>query len=423
MQFQQLLRVAALAATLSATGAHAGPPAGPHGAEPAVQDAEIDRLLGRWGAWLPRFEQVNLVANTAASGAAIVDPLLRNAWGIAIRPAGFGGHFWVTANGQRQSLEYIGDVGGTPLFQDALKTVDTAGTPTGVVFNGGPQFVITQPHAAGAITAPAKFLFANDSGEISAWTERRRSDGGFDWPAGSATVVDAKAQGAAFFGIGIAPGGDRLYAADFGARPALRVYDGSFRELPGFANPFQRGAQLQPGEYAPFNVQSVGRPGAESVFVLYAKTQVDPEDARAFLAGEEDAGPGKGRLAEFAPDGRLLAVWNGRGLLNAPWGIALAPDDFGLFGGCLLVGNFGDGTIVAFHPRRRVAIDYLRDARGEAVRIDGLWGLQFGNGASLGEANQLYFAAGPNDEEDGLFGKLVASHASLRHRGGMSVCR
>lgn len=90
---------------------------------------------------------------------------------------------------------------------------------------------------------------------------------------------------------------------------------------------------------------------------------------------------------------------------------------------CLLVGNFGDGTIVAFHPRRKVALDYVRDEHGKRVVIDGLWGLQFGNGASLGEANHLYFAAGPNKEVDGLFGKLEPNPTTLPYIGGFSLCR
>lgn len=152
-------------------------------------------------------------------------------WGIAIRPAGLGGRFWVTANTTKQSIEYVGDVGGVPLFQDELKVVGTIGTPTGVVFNGGSQFVVTQPHAAAPITNAARFLFANDSGEITAWTERPRAGGGFDRPDGSVTVVDGGKAGAAFFGIGISSTDDRLYAADFGAAPQLRVYDGTFKEL------------------------------------------------------------------------------------------------------------------------------------------------------------------------------------------------
>jgi uncharacterized protein (TIGR03118 family) len=335
---------------------------------------------------------------------------LQNPWGIAIRPAGLGGHFWLGANKTAKSIQYVGDVGDTPLFQDDLKIVHTLGAPTGVVFNAGTQFVITQPHENGAITNAAKFLFANISGTITAWTERPREEGGFDRPGDSVTVVDGSARHSAFVGVAVSPVGDLMYAADFGAEPALRVYNGAFVEVAEFANPFQRHAQKKPGEFEAFNVQTVG----ESVFVTYGKhVQPDPSTAP----------PAAGRLAEFDADGRLIDVWRGRGYLNYPWGVALAPKDFGLYGGCLLVGNFGDGTIVAFHPRRKVALDYVRDEHGRRVVIDGLWGLQFGNGASRGEANHLYFAAGPNREADGLFGKLQANPNTLRHGGGISLCR
>jgi uncharacterized protein (TIGR03118 family) len=116
-----------------------------------------------------------------------------------------------------------------------------------------------------------------------------------------------------------------------------------------------------------------------------------------------------GRLAEFDASGALLHTWDDRGLLNAPWGVAFAPDDFGAYSDKLLVGNFGDGTIVAFDPTTHKAIDYLRDEQGNVVSIDGLWGLQFGNGASLGRADALYFAAGPRGETEGLFGRLEAA--------------
>lgn len=111
-----------------------------------------------------------------------------------------------------------------------------------------------------------------------------------------------------------------------------------------------------------------------------------------------------------------MAIWRDRGLLNAPWGLAFAPEDFGAYGGMLLVGNFGDGTIIAFDPTTRTAVDYLRDPAGKPIVIDGLWGLQFGNGASLGAADALYFAAGPEEEKQGLFGRLVAASQPLTPR-------
>ncbi|MGH8613550.1 MAG: TIGR03118 family protein [Gammaproteobacteria bacterium] len=356
--------------------------------------------------WFPGVKQTNLVANKPEFGAQILEPDLKNAWGIAIRPAGLGGHFWVAAERTGKSIEYVGDVGDTPLFQDDLRIVDTLGAPTGVVFNPGTQFVITQPHEDGAITNAAKFLFANASGTITAWTERPRADGGFDRPGDSVIVVDGTARFSAFLGVAVSPAADLMYAADFGAEPAVRVYDGAFVELEAFANPFN--AQNKPDGFEAFNVQTIG----ESVFAMYGR-HVPPDAVQ----------PAQGRLAEFDADGRLIAKWRGRGYLNFPWGVALAPKDFGFYGGCLLVGNFGDGTIVAFHPRHKVALDYVRDEHWKRVVIDGLWGLQFGNGASLGEANHMYFAAGPNKETDGLFGKLEPNPNTLRALRGISLCR
>jgi uncharacterized protein (TIGR03118 family) len=365
----------------------------------------------------PGVIHTNLVANKPEFGAQILEPNLRDAWGIAIRPAGFGGHFWIPAHRTGQSIQYVGDVNGTPLFQDDLKVVDTGAPPTGVAFNAGQRFVITQPHPNGPITNAAKFLFANANGTITGWTERQDQDG-FDRPGDSVIVVDGTARRSAFMGVAISPAGDRMYATDFGAEPRLRVYDGAFAEMAPFPNPFLRRGKGSGPEFAAFNVQVIGQPGRESVFVTYG---------RHIVPGPDTVLPTEGRLAEFDTGGRLIAVWRGRGLLNYPWGMVLAPKDFGRYSGCLLVGNFGDGKLVAFHPRKKVALDYVRDDYGREVKIDGLWGLQFGNGASLGEANHLYFAAGPNKGTDGLFGKLVPSPAWYTsvawHNARASLCR
>lgn len=364
------------------------------------------------------YTQTNLVASTTAYGAAIVDPSLVNAWGIAIRPAGLGGHFWVESNGGGTTNQYIGDVGGTTLYSDDLRLVTvpgpstgqmvSTGTPTGVVFNPGGEFTITQ----GSITEPAKFLFVTDTGTISAWTERKNPDGSFDRPAFAKLMVDQSSADARYFGIAMGPGGNRIHVANFGDNAGIQSFDSGFSEAsnPGaFANPFSASANVRPGDYAPFNIQTLAGPDGPSLFVPYAKTQEDSSRPGHVLGGEELSGPGLGRLAQFDASGALMQVWDDRGLLNAPWGVAFAPDDFGLYGGKLLVGNFGDGTIVAFDPSTHRAIDYLRDDQGNIISIDGLWGLQFGNGASLGRADALYFAAGPNGETEGLFGRLQAA--------------
>ncbi|MDN5836388.1 MAG: TIGR03118 family protein [Nitrosospira sp.] len=382
----------------------------------------LSAFLAIWATSAPAYAlgytQTNLVASTEAYGAPIVDPTLINAWGIAIRPAGLGGHFWVESNGAGTTNQYVGDVVGTPLFTDNLRLVTvpghqtgqavSPGTPTGVVFNPGEQFTITQ----GSLTEPAKFIFVTDTGSISAWTERKNPDGSFDRPAFAKLMVDQSSADAHYFGIGMIPGDDRIHVANFGPNAGIQSFDSTFAEVsaPGaFANPFSASATVQPGEYAPFNIQALTGPNGTSLFVPYAKTQEDPANPGHILGGEEVSGTGFGRLAQFDASGALLHTWDDRGLLNAPWGVAFAPDDFGIYSNKLLVGNFGDGTIVAFDPATHTAIDYLRDTQGDIIAIDGLWGLQFGNGASLGRADALYFAAGPLDETEGLFGRLEVS--------------
>lgn len=362
-----------------------------------------------WRGWYPGLAQTNLVANKPEFGAQLLEPDMKNPWGIAIRPAGFGGHFWVGASGTGKSLQYVGDVGGKALFQDELKVVETGGPVTGVSFNPGTGFIINQTHANGPITAPAKFFFANASGTISAWTERARPGGGFDHPADSVTVVNGTQRASSFLGVTVSPSANRMLVADFGADAQLRVYDGAFAEQAPLSNPFRPEGKKVPGGFEAFNVQTVD----QSVFAMYGR-QVPPNP--------DTPPPAEGRLVEFDGQGQVLARWHGRGYLNYPWGVAKAPKDFGVYGGCLLVGNFGDGSIVAFHPRLKVALDYVRDTHGKRVVIDGLWGLQFGNGASLGEADHMYFAAGPNKEKDGLFGKLQANPKTPAILKGLSLC-
>jgi uncharacterized protein (TIGR03118 family) len=359
------------------------------------------------------YRQKNLVANSVAYAPLIVEPGLVNAWGIAIRPAGAGGHFWVTASGV--SYEYVGDVNGQPLFVDDLAEVALpsssagAGAANGVVFNGGGSFMITQAHVNRPITAAAKFLFVSDNGVLSAWTERKRPDGGFDRPLDAVTILDDSAAGSAFFGLAILPGDNALLVCDFGADPRLRYINALLQEEPlgtRFANPFLGAGGFEVGDPVPFNAFTVSIAGTPSVFVMYAYTSEDPANPGQLLPAEEDPGPGRGKLVQYTAAGDLVAIWDDRGKLNAPWGVVAAPAGFGSFSNQLLVGNFGDGTIVGFDTTTRRATEYMRDERGNRVAIPGLWGLLFGNGESLGDADALYFAAGPADEADGLFGSL-----------------
>ncbi|MBL0319473.1 MAG: TIGR03118 family protein [Alphaproteobacteria bacterium] len=383
------------------------------------------------GAPSNRYVQVNLVANKRIYGPQLtVEPNMMNAWGIAIRPKGSGGHFWVTA--KDVSYQYVGDVSVSndiDLQKLSITDVPYVKLPVGgddafatsVVFSGSTDnFVITQEiDGVEPVTAPAKFLFASDGGIISGWTERKKDDATFDRSKVAKTVIDQSKEGAQFFGLAFNAAYDRLYAANFGKNPKIEVFDGHFKPLDiAFDTPFDENenGKVDPGEYAPFNIQSLTTPdGDHHIFVTYAKTKLcTPAGIKEgackkgeIFAGEEDTSkPGQGRVVEFNEDGKMLTLWKDAGHLSAPWGMAFAPANFGALSGKLLVANFGSGDIAAFDPQTHHFVDVVRDAQGKPVKIDGIWGLLFGNGVSLGDANALYFTSGPSDEKNGVFGSL-----------------
>jgi uncharacterized protein (TIGR03118 family) len=378
-----------------------------------------------------RYQNAVLIANKASYNPTVaIEADFVSGWGLAKRPKGAGGHIWVSA--KNTSYQYVGDVtasANASLHKLEIRDVPYVQLPvggednasTGVVFNDSREnFIITQQVAGQTpVTAPAKFLFSSDGGIISAWTERKNPDGTWLRADHAEPVIDGSSQGAQFFGITLNADYSRLYAANFGTNPDLRVYDGKFQQLPiTFDMPFDtnRNGRVDPGEYTPFNVQALTTPsGQNHIFVAYAKSQACPTEevakgtceAGALFAGEEDTSRrGYGKLAEFTEDGRLVAVWNdGRNLL-APWGMTFAPANFGRLSGTLLVGNFGNGKIAAFNPTTRRFVDFVRDGTGAPLVIDKVWALMFGNGESLGDNNALYYAAAPNDEADGVFGSI-----------------
>src|SRR6185369_7354885 len=126
-------------------------------------------------------------------------------------------------------------------------------------------------------------------------------------------------------------------------------------------------------------------------------------------AGELDElhGPGRGFVAVFSADGVLQKRLRWGAWFNAPWGVALAPSDFGRFSNSILVGQFGSGRIAAFDPDSGDFRGYVRGEHGRPLMIDGLWALSFGNGATAGPKNTLFFTAGIDDEAHGLFGTLT----------------
>ena len=304
------------------------------------------------------------------------DANLVNSWGLAAGPAT---PWWVADNGTGVSTLYTG--AGAKLGL----TVAVGDNPTGVVFNS-----TTGLDLKGGDKGPALFLFDSEAGLISAWN---RSLG-----TTAEVEIDATAQGAIFKGLAIAQTADgpRLYATDFHNR-VVDVFNGNWQPI---TRPLQFFDPMISREYGPFGIEAIGN----RIYVTYARTQPG--------SGDEAHGAGFGYVDAFdATTGLLVARVATRGPLNAPWGLAQAPAGFGSRGGDLLVGNFGDGRINAYKPGpgglSYVPQGSLRGADGEPLSIDGLWALEFGNGAAAGPTGSLFFTAGPNDENDGLFGTIT----------------
>jgi uncharacterized protein (TIGR03118 family) len=306
------------------------------------------------------------------------DSNLVNPWGIVAGPTT---PWWVANNETDTSTLYNGAGQRFPLPPASPLVVSVAGSPTGIVFNGGTGFQLP----SGSGTAAARFIFATQSGTILGW------NGG---PAAQ-LGADRSSVDASYFGLAIA--GDKLYAADFHNR-RVDVFDSSFDLVPSpgaFVDP------RLPDDYSPFGIQNVGG----HIFVAYAKQDAAGED--------EVVGRGLGAVDEYDADGVLLARVAKFAKLNAPWGIAMAPaSGFGPLSGTLIVGNFGDGRLNGFRksPSGQWShVDQLRSTNGLAVEIEGLWGIGFGNGGNAGPTTSLFFAAGIDDEEHGVFGAITAA--------------
>jgi uncharacterized protein (TIGR03118 family) len=313
-----------------------------------------------------------LVSNNGVPGTT-TDTNLVNAWGLTATATS---PWWVADNGNGKSTLYNGAGGIVPLV------VTVGDAPTGLVANSSTtSFLLSNGNAA-------RFIFDGESGTISGW------NGG---PSAQQVVPST---GAVYKGLAIAqtPAGPRLYAADFHNR-RVDVFDGNWQPVHSLLQFFD---PTIPHNYGPFGIQTIG----SLVYVSYAKTQAGSDD--------EVAGRGNGFVDAFdAATGILRSKVAIRGTLNAPWGLALAPTGFGRFGGDLLVGNFGDGHITAYRPFAGGFIylpaGQLRTSQGNLVEIDGLWALEFGNGATAGPTSSLYFTAGPDDEANGLFGSITAA--------------
>jgi uncharacterized protein (TIGR03118 family) len=320
------------------------------------------------------YSVTNLVSDQAGV-AQVTDPNLQNPWGLAAGPTT---PIWVADNHTDTSTVYRGDVKGSPVEGPLLVVPVDGGAPTGIVFNSTGGFMV--PSAG----APATFIFASEADDITAWSNAD--------PGAHAVVLGSNA-GADYKGLAIAESGGApfLYAASFGHN-AVEVYDTSFT-MQHWAGAFVD--PNLPRHYAPFGIDTIGN----EIYVSYALHV--PGD------GDDTSGPHHGFIDVFGTDGRLHRRLVSRGALDSPWGMTIAPRNFGQFAGALLVGNFGDGRIHAYNRFTGRFLGGLRDADGNPIRIEGLWALEFGNGV-FGNRNTLLFSAGPNEETHGLFGSITA---------------
>ena len=311
----------------------------------------------------------NLVSSTAAVPADRVDPNIKNAWGLVSSPTS---PWWPANNGTGTStiIPATGAVNNT--------VVQVAGGPTGIVSNG----------TAGAFPiagGQSNFIFNTMSGAVSGWR------------SGTVSEVHVPAHDAFYMGLALAvtPTGPQLYSADF-EHNKIDVVNAQWQPVDTtgkFVDP------TLPAGYGAYGIQTVGN----RIIVTYA--QQNPAGPR------EIPGAGKGYVSAFDFAGNFLARVASGGVLNAPWGVAKADPNFGAYGGDLLIGNFGDGRINAFHENADgtwTPSGTLKGLNGQPLSIGGLWALQFGAGAANnGQRNHLYFTAGPLGETAGLFGRII----------------
>ncbi len=335
-------------------------------------------------AWGQHYNRVDLTTNLQSlAPMAQVDGHLVNAWGLTFSSTS---PLWIADNGSGVSTLYDGN--GKP--QSLVVTIPgptqgTTSAPTGTVFN----FTTTAFAVGGTAQTPGKpalFLFVTEDGTISGWNPNVN--------ATNAVIAKNRAGKAVYKGCAIAQtsNGPRFYATNF-QDGTVEVYDGNFNPVS-----LRPTAFTIPGidqRFVPFNIQNVGG----NLVVTFAFRQPGSTD--------EQHAPGLGWVAVFDADGNLLQKLQHGSFLNAPWGVTVSPSHFGAFSRRLLIGNFGDGTIHAFNLFTGAFEGTLQGTNNQPLTIDGLWSLQFGNDAHSASALSLFFTAGPNDEKNGLFGKLT----------------
>jgi uncharacterized protein (TIGR03118 family) len=290
------------------------------------------------------------------------DPLLKNAWGMAYSP---GQAFWVSDEASGYSTLYDGK-GNVQSLQVVIPpaTGTGQGTPTGMVYNGSTEFKIH--------TWTSVFLFATLDGTISGWSSF----------SPNAALIGVTHAGAVYTGLAITSkvSGNFLYAAD-SANNKVDVYDGNFNLVKSFTD------TTIPTGFAPFGIQDI----SGQVYVTYAST----------------SGGSGGFIDIFKEDGTFVKRFAHGSPLNQPWGLAVAPSNFGTLSSTLLVSNnTKTGTINGFNLTTGAFVGTIKNSGGTNITINGLWGIKFGGGSTLnGQKNQLFYTAGPSDT-DGFFGVI-----------------
>jgi len=340
------------------------------------------------------YTELDLISDGFATNAVQTDPNVVNAWGIVAGPK----TLWINDNETGLMTGY-NPMGKPikPIVNIPSPTGATGGNPTGLVQNNTGSFKIS----VGNKSVPATFLIATEDGLIVAWNNQLGTNSVVVVNNSSSNTVPVPGGNtsthAVYKGLAIVTdesGVPHLYAANFSGG-VIDEFDGNFNYVKSFTDP------NVPDSFAPFNVRNLrGR-----LFVTFAKQGLpDAED--------DDSGPGRGLLDIFDADGTMLRrVVNEGGALNSPWGMVIAPQNFGKFSRALLVGNFGDGRINAFDVLTGKWLGDFTRPNGDELTISGLWGLTFekeevpGNECDF-HAQRLYFTAGPVGESHGLVGIL-----------------
>jgi uncharacterized protein (TIGR03118 family) len=370
------------------------------------------------------YTQTNLVSNTAGV-APVTDPQLINPWGLSRNS---GSPWWVSDQATGFSTLY----NGAGAKQSLIVTIPPAdptnkntptGTPTGTIANGSQTDFLLAPGK------PAVFLFSTIEGTIAGWNPAVALAQGSAPPSTNAVTVVKTTDGSSYTGLTSAfiNGKRYLYTANF-TKGRVDVYDSTFQPV-GFSKNRSGGNSTDnqglfsqnsfvderlPEHYLPFNVQAIG----DDIVVTY----VLHEEGSPF----ETDGPGLGFVDIYSSTGQLLRRLQHGDWLNAPWGVALAPLDFGRFSHDLLIGQFaggGDtqssGFIAAYDLATGIFDGLLEDASGKPLAINGIWSLSPGNVSptnndpAAAPAAEVYFTAGPNHGSGGLFGYLTAASAEL----------